>query len=145
MSISIEYIPNFLQDGTPSLLYYRIHKNYKSKRKPPDYISPSAIKYSPLDKKMSTNWNKYCNNLQEARRLGAPQPPENYGLLSFIVRDIRLNSDLDKLKIEHEPLTDNFAHTNIDGMQRYEEISEDEYLQVQILLSRMAKWEINFD
>ncbi len=93
---------------------------------------------------MSTNWNKYCKDIQEARSLGALQPPENYGLLSLGVRDIRINPNLDKLSIEHEPLIDNPAHSNIIGLPKYEEISEDAYQEVQVILSRMAKWEIPF-
>ena len=145
MSIPKEPILDYLTGGKPSLLYYRIHKNYKSRKKPPNYKSPSAFKYSPLDKKMSTNWNKYCKDLQEAISLGAPQPPENYGLESFVVRDIRINPDLEKLSIEHEPLIDNPAHSNIIGLPKYEEVSEDAYQEVQIILSRMANWEIPFE
>jgi hypothetical protein len=145
MIIPKEPILDILPSGKSSLLYYRIHKNYKSKREPPDYKSPSAFKYSPLDKKMSTNWNKYCKNIQEAISLGAPQSSENYGLVSLLVRDIRINPDLDKLSIKHEPLIDNPAHSNIIGLPKYEEISEDAYQEVQILLSRMAKWEILFE
>jgi len=144
MSIPKEQILDFLPSGSPSLLYYRIHKNYRGKHSP-DYKSPSAFKYSPDDKKMSTNWNKHCNNLQEARSLGAPQPPENYGLVSLLVRNIRINPDFDKLSIEHKPLIENPAHSNIIGLFKYEEISEDAYQEVQVLLSRMAKWEIPFE
>ena len=145
MIIPKEPILDVLPSGNPSLLYYRIHKNYKSKRKPPDYKSPSAFKYSQLDKKMSTNWNKHCKNLREARSLGAKQSPENYGLVSLVVKDIRINPDLDKLSTEHKPLIDNPAHSNIIGLPKYEEISEDAYQEVQLILSRMAKWEILFE
>lgn len=145
MSIPKEPILDFLPSGKFSLLYYRIHKHYESKRKPPDYKSPSAFKYSPNDEKMSTNWSKHCRDLKHARSLGAPQSPENYGLVSFVVRDIRINPDLDKLSIEHEPLINNPSHSNIIGLPKYEEISEDAYQEVQILLSRIAKWEITFD
>ncbi len=139
MIIPKEPILDFLPSGKLSLLFYRIHKNYKSKKKPPDYKTPSAFKYSPVDEKMSTNWNKHCKNMQEARNLGAFQSPENYGLVSLVVRDIRINPDLDKISIEHEPLIDNPAHSNIIGLPSYEAISEDAYQEVQILLSRMAK------
>ena len=145
MRISKEPILDFLPNGNSSLLYYRIHENYGSKRKPPNYKSPSAFKYSQADGKMSTNWNKYCRNLQEARSLGASQPPENYGLVSFIVRDIRVNPELDKLGIEHDPLINNPAHSNIIGLPKYEELSQDAYLEVQIILSRIAQWEIPFE
>jgi len=145
MTIPREPIHNFLPSDKYSLLYYRIHKNYKSKKKPPDYKSPSAFKYSPIDEKMSTNWNKYCRNQQEARSLGAPQAPENYGLVSFVVRDIRIDPDLDKLSIEHEPLINNPAHSAVIGLPKYEEMSNDAYQEVQVLLSRLAKWEITFD
>ena len=145
MSIPKEDILDHLLDGRLSFLYYRIHKTYNSKRKGPTYISPSALKYSPKDKKMSTNWNKYCKDVQEARRLGATKPPEEYGLISLIVRDIRNNPELDKLEIDHDPKYDNPAHTNISGLTEYEDISEDAFQEVQIILSRMANWEISFE
>lgn len=137
-----ENIPDFLSKGNPSLLYYRIHTTYKSLRRSISYISPSAFKYADLDGKMSTNWSKYSN--AQKTREDAAHPLETYGVVSLVVPQIRNNKDLDKLKIEHDPIPSNRAHTNIDGLQQYEELSQEDYRQVQVLLARIAKWEIHF-
>lgn len=140
MTWSIEEILDILPDGNLSLLFYRIFDNFM-KEYNPEYISPSAFKYSKKDGKMSTNWNKYSDANQT--RLGGEQPPERYGIISLIVKEIRLNTELSKLKIEHRPKVGNRAHTDISGLPEYEAISKDDYRHVQLLLSRLAEWEIN--
>lgn len=57
---------------------------------------------------------------------------------------IRENKDLDKLRIEHDPLPNNRAHTNIEDLPQYEKLSQEDYRQVQVILARIAKWEILF-
>lgn len=142
MNWEIEQILDYFSEHNPSFLYYRIHKTYHSKRRPLYYKSPSAFKYSPEDGKMSTNWSKYST--PSLTREGTSHPPEDYGVVSFIVYQIRMEKELDKLRFEHDPKPENQAHTNINGLQKYENISVEDYRQVQVILARMAKWEITF-
>jgi len=140
MTWSIEEILDILPDGNLSLLFYRIFDSFM-KEHSPEYISPSAFKYSKEDGKMSTNWNKYSDANQI--RLEGKHPSDRYGVVSLIVKEIRLNPELSKLKIEHTPKAGNQAHTDISGLPEYEAISKEDYKHLQLLLSRLAEWEIN--
>lgn len=138
-----EEIPDFLSKNTPSLLYYRIHNTFYSSRKGPSYKSPSAFIYSPIDHKMSTNWSKY-STAKQLREAGV-KSPESHGVVSLLVHELRAEKELNNLSIEHAPLPKNRSHANINGLKEYEEISNEDYRHVQVLLARMAKWEIPFE
>jgi len=137
-----EDIPNFDRNSNDYLLYRHIHKTYIKKTNP-EIISPSSFK-DPQGTGISTDWGKYSSP-QKTQKRSEKNPPEDYGVVSLKVREIREKEELNKLTIEHAPkqktinYEGNQAHTNINGLLKYGLLIR----ETQVLLSRLAKWEIN--
>lgn len=123
-------------------MYNKIHKTF-IKDKDPELISPSAFR-DPNVTGISTEWNKYSTP-QETQKRPVNHPPEEYGVVSLKVKEIREKEELDKLIIEPSPkqktknYTGNRAHTNINGLLEYGFLMR----EAQVFLSRIVKWEIN--
>lgn len=97
----IEDIPN--EDA----LYMRVHRQWFRD----SHVVPGSFRNRPDDATggMSTDWNRYAtpgDTLQRARR------PEDNAVIRFAVGDIRA---IPEQQVEHAPLPDNRAHTDVLG------------------------------
>ena len=143
-SWEIEEIPNIDSQGNEYLLYRHIHKTF-IKVKEPDRISPSAFK-DEHGRGVSTDWSKYSTP-RDTQMRKKTHPPEEYGVVSLLIRKIRENEVLKDLSIEHSPIQKsvsdkgNRAHTDIKGILKYGRNHKKNKAQVH--LARIAKWEIN--
>lgn len=137
-----ENIPSTDPFNNDYLLFRNIHRTFIRERDP-QMISPSSFK-DPKGRGISTDWSKYSTP-QKTQKRSKRNPPEEYGVVSLKIREIREKEELNKLIIEHAPdqITKDFkgnrAHTNINGLLKYEYQTK----EIQILLSRLSKWEIN--
>ena len=137
-----EDIPNYDPHDKDYLLYRHIHKTYIN-IKNHSVIALSAFK-DPTGKGISTDWSKYSTP-QETQKHSLKNPPEDYGVVSLRVKGIRDEVEFNKLIIEHFPIQKtkyykgNRAHTNVNGLLKYGSLMR----EIQVLLSRQAKWEIN--
>jgi len=101
-------------------LYYRVHRTFVRDGKP----VPSVFR--DRDGGMSTDWSRYSTP-DETRNRG--QTPLDNGVIALDVWSVREIPQ----RVEHEPLPDNRAHTEVFGEKDTE---------VRLKLLRIARWEL---
>ena len=107
-------------------LFMRIHfKHFKD-----GDISPIAFRNH--DGGMSTNWSNYADALltKEHAALLHNKDPNNYGVVELSVGGVR---DIPNQEVDHDPLPDNRAHTNVLG-------EKDE--EARLKLNELSNWAI---
>lgn len=100
MNYEKEYIP----DGYD--LYMRIHRNVIMEG------APFAGVFKNRGNGMSTNWSKYADADKTRVQGRGALNPENYGVLSMRVDDVR---SIPEQVVVHLPDPDNQAHTEVEG------------------------------
>ena len=87
---------------------------------------------------MSTNWNRYADaelTRQQVALLfhpatGQPKDPANYGVVEFVVEEIR---EIEDVEVIHTPKQENRAHTDVTGTNSPE---------TRVKLGRIGDWAI---
>jgi hypothetical protein len=129
MCYPIEEIPD--EDS----LFYRVHSANidKSEIDNKKRIKPGAFDPQPKPHgvEMSTDWSKYSTCHESRNRA---RKPENNGIISFIVGDIRRSPT--PLSVLHRP-TLNQAHSIV-----CEVIADINNPEIRIKLRRICKWEL---
>lgn len=106
-----------------NFLYHRVHKaHYRD-----GILIPSMV-FKNIDGAMSNDWSKYST--PEETRNRAKKNPENNGVLSMKVRDIR---NIPNQNVLHAPLPENRSHTHIMGEKKEKQL---------IYFDRIWSWEI---
>jgi hypothetical protein len=115
----IEDIPD--QD----LVYYRVHKIYLSNGK------PNLGAFREIGEAMSVDWCKYSTPAESVSRA---KIPEDNGIVSFVVKDLRTM----RLLVEHSPSKNNRSHSDVKGIEK--PIQNDP--EIRFKLRKLAKWEV---
>lgn len=111
------------------LLYMRVHRNNLDKFGEPnsvalkDNVPPEGGRPG-----LSVDWCRYSTPEETQGRTGKP---EKYGVVKMVAGTVRA---IPGLTLEHAPLPDNRAHSNIYGDKRDQEI--------RVLLTRALDWVI---
>jgi len=82
---------------------------------------------------MSTDWSKYSTpqkTKKRVKKLETPKDPANYGVINMNVKKVR---DINGQIVEHTPIKDNRAHTDVKG---------EKTAKVKVLFSRIYEWSI---
>jgi hypothetical protein len=101
-------------EGVPddSLLYLRVHRSLLKDGTP----LPGAFKNRPDGADgMSTNWDRYAT--PAGTRAGGKQPPDAYAVVSLQAGPVRA---LPGQEVEHRPVSDNRAHSEVVGIKSAE-------------------------
>lgn len=117
------------------ILYYRVHKGLIGSD---DVVSLKAFKEQGEGdaKGMSTNWSKYATaQLTKEQAADNGKLPEDYGIVSFIVGELKTI----KLKVKHKPLPNNQSHTNVNGLPDSMKDTE-----IRLNLRKIYKWKIKY-
>ena len=105
-------------------LYMRVHRNHQVN----GTLSPGAFRDQPPGGErpgMSTDWSRYSTPESTLRRA---RKPEDNGVVEMLVGHVRA---IPNLLVEHTPLPDNRAHTDVFGQKDVE---------VRVLLQRACRW-----
>ena len=121
----IEHVP----DG--DLLFMRVHRNNIVDAKP--VVGVFINRGEGEQEGMSTDWSEHST--AEQTKLRARNPAWRGGVIQMVVADVR---KLPRQKVEHAPLLDNRAHTNVKGPKK----ESVEGTQVRYLFMRIWKWAI---
>jgi hypothetical protein len=115
------------------LLYMRVHRNYIQNGEP----IPGVFQNHGEGEQegMSTDWSKYST--AEQTKLRAANPAWKGGVIQMIVGDVRR---IPRQTVEHAPLPDNQAHTNVKGPKKGVEGT-----QVRYLFMKIWKWAIKHE
>jgi hypothetical protein len=114
----------------PHLLYMRVHRNNVNKFGEPntvalkDHAPPDGSKQPSL----SVDWCRYSSPEETQGRTGQP---EKYGVVRMVAGVVR---EIQGLTVEHDPLAENRAHSEIYGNKKDQE--------VRVLLTRACDWVI---
>lgn len=109
-----------------SSLYMRIHKNHIIEN---NRVMPIAFRNH--EGGMSTDWSKYSTPIETKMRAQLyGKSPDNYGVVKFVVADIR---NIEGQKVLHKPLPENYSHTDVEGEKTD---------KIRLLFLRIYKWEI---
>ena len=100
----VENVPDY------DLLYMRVHQVHLRDNS----LSPKVfINHGEGDEEgMSTDWNKYSTPEETRNRIYAKKPTWKGGVIQMVVEDVWKIPDQ---VVQHAPLPDNRAHTNIKG------------------------------
>lgn len=107
-------------------LYMRVHRNNQVN----GALAPGAFRDQPPGGErpgMSTDWSRYA---APEDTLGRARKPEDNGVVEMLVGHVRA---IPNLLVEHMPLPDNRAHTDVYGKKDVE---------VRVLLQRACRWVI---
>jgi hypothetical protein len=116
----VEEIPN------EDFLFLRVHKNLLNFGE----SVPKGV-FRDQGDGMSTDWDKYSTAEQTQQR-AKRSPAADNGVLKLNVGGIRA---IASLSVQHEPLPDNRAHTEVFGEKNP---------KARVLLQRLAEWVIPF-
>jgi hypothetical protein len=108
----------FIPDG--DRLYYRVHASYY----PDGELRPGV--FHDVEGGMSVDWEKFSTAIQARNRA---RVPEMNGVVSFVAGEVRQVPQI----VEHRPLDDNIAHSDIIGEKTPE---------VRVKLMGIFRWEI---
>lgn len=122
MNLPIEIIPD--QD----ILYRRVHINLLQFSHGFDEIPPYAFKDN---NGISTEWNKYTTPEESQQR--ALEPNKN-GVIQIKVGFVK---QFKYLSVDHAPIPQNRAHSNINGLKSYK---KEDQTDIRKRLARMAEW-----
>lgn len=110
-------------------LYMRVHRNNVVGRE----LTPVALRdHAPPEggrPGMSTEWCRYSTPEATRSRYGRP---ENYGVVAMLVEEVR---SIPGVSVEHSPLPDNRAHSDVFGDKKDQEI--------RVRLTRACQWVID--
>ena len=107
--------------------FMRIHKTWINEGE----IIPHA--FTNRNDGMSTNWSKYADAVltrEQATLYG--KDPNNYGIVDLSVAAVR---EIPNQEVEHDPLPENQAHTNVIGEKNEE---------ARLKLKEISDWVIKF-
>ena len=107
----------------------RVHRNNVSTSGEPNAVA--LRDHSPPEggrPGLSTDWCRYSNPQETQARTGRP---EKYGVVAMLAGTVRT---IPGLTLEHDPLPDNRAHSNIYGDKKDQEI--------RVRLTRCLEWVI---
>jgi len=111
-------------------LFMRVHKTWAKRD---GSISLGVFKNTPTPQDgMSTDWQKYSTP-EETRSHSARKPPDEYAVIRMLAGKVRT---IPKQEVEHTPLPDNRAHTDVFG-------EKDE--EARLLFGRIYEMVIGFD
>ena len=116
------------------LLFMRVHRNYIQNGQP----TPGVFQNHGEGEQegMSTDWSRHST--AEQTKLRARNPAWRGGVIRMVVGDVRM---IPRQTVEHAPLPDNRAHTNVKGPKR----GGVEGTQIRYLFMRSWRWAINYE
>ena len=123
MADELEWPIEFIPDADS--VFMRAHRQHFETGS----LAPGVFK--PQGGGLSVNWEKYAS-AEQTRQQGT-RPDEN-AVLRLSVRGIRTLRDTDPLTVEHTPLPENRAHTDVNGIPGKGE----ERTEIRVLLLRLA-------
>lgn len=116
------------------LLFMRVHSSYIKDGKPNAGV---FVNHGEGEQEgMSTDWSEHSTAQQTILR--APKPNWKGGVIQMVVGDVR---KLPRQTVEHAPLPDNRAHTNVKGPKK----ESVEGTQVRYLFMRIYRWAIKYE
>ena len=112
-------------------LFMRVHRNYIQNSQP----IPGVFQNHGEGEQegMSTDWSRHSTAAQT--KLRAVNPAWIGGVIQMVVRDVR---KIPRQTVQHAPLPDNRAHTNVKGPKK----ESVEGTQVRYLFMSIWKWAI---
>lgn len=124
-SWQIEFVPD------TDVLFMRVHKNIIRDDSP---LSIAFVNHGEGEEEgMSTDWDKYSTPEQTRNRVYDTRPSWKGGVIQMVVGDIR---EIPDQVVQHAPLPNNRAHTNVKGCKDTKE---------RYLFMRIWKWAICYD
>ncbi len=120
----LEYIPD------PDLLYMRVHQVHIRGDSPS--LKVFVNHGEDEEDGMSTDWNKYSTPAQTRNRIYGSKPAWRGGVIQMVVGEVR---KIPGQSVQHAPLADNRAHTNVKGRKNTQE---------RYLFMRVWNWAISY-
>ena len=116
------------------LLFMRVHRNHIQNGQP----IPGVFKNRGEGEQegMSTDWSRHST--ADQTKLRAINPAWRGGVIQMVVGDVR---KIPKQTVEHAPLPDNRAHTNVKGPKK----ESVEGTQIRYLFMRIWRWAIEYE
>ncbi len=111
-------------------LFRRVHKHHVKKN---GDIAISIV-FEKDKESISTDWSNYSTPQETKDRVKCfpiPKDPQNYGVINMKVLKVR---NIEGQSVEHSPLNENRAHTDIKGKKSVKEI---------VQFSRIYDWSIH--
>jgi hypothetical protein len=109
-------------------LYMRVHVNQLG----PDRKLHKGI-FREREGAMSVDWEKYSTPFEARNRA---KDPQKNGVITLVAKNVR---NIEGLKVEHDPIDDNQAHSEVDCVEDDVEITKYRFQ----LFKLVNQWEID--
>ncbi|MFX0103801.1 MAG: hypothetical protein ACFFCS_29835 [Candidatus Hodarchaeota archaeon] len=121
-----EHIPD------EDFLFRRVHESFLDEDDP-DFIPPAIFRESKGNGGVSVDWNKYSTSNDARNRA---REPERNGIIEISAISIR---DVENLEVNHVPIFNNRAHSNIVGLNG---LSKQKRTKARWRLAQASSWVI---